>query len=136
MADPLPLPVGILRLPRGPDSSGSRGFSARDSLRDRDRDRDHDDSRGDEHSQAFPGASPELQAARAALRERFLRLLGRARGRAARFSLRNGLGLRAVLAAADRESAAFQVDSLRTPLGIQGAALLRSSDVLAFSFPL
>ncbi|NXB29669.1 GEMI7 protein, partial [Eulacestoma nigropectus] len=119
MADPLPLPVGILRLPRGPDSSGSRGFSRRDSRRD---------------SRDLPGASPELQGARAALRERFLRLLGCARGRPARFSLWNGILVDAEFGAADVESAAIQVDSLRTPLGIQGAALLRCGDVLAFSF--
>ncbi|NWW56443.1 GEMI7 protein, partial [Ifrita kowaldi] len=126
MADPLPLPVGILRLPRGPDISGSRGFSC--------------DSRWDSrcrNSQDFPGASPEeLQSARAALRERFLRLLGLARGRPARFCLWSGILLEAEFGASDRESAAFQVDSLRTPLGIQGSALLRGSDVLAFSFPL
>ncbi|NXY23450.1 GEMI7 protein, partial [Atrichornis clamosus] len=118
MDDPLPIPVGILRLPRGPDGSG-RGFS-RDSRRSRD----------------LPGASPEAQGARAALRERFLRILAWARGRPARFSLWMGIQVDAVFGAADVESVAFQVDSLRTPLGIQGAALLRCSDVLAFSFPL
>ncbi|NWW77615.1 GEMI7 protein, partial [Climacteris rufus] len=117
MADPIPIPVGILRLPRGPDSSGSRGFSRR-------------------HSRDIPGVSPDVQGARAALRERFLRLLGFARGRPARFSLWNGIGVDAVFGSADVESVAFQVDSLRTPLGIQGSALLRCSDVLAFSFPL
>ncbi|NWV07367.1 GEMI7 protein, partial [Ptilonorhynchus violaceus] len=116
---PIPVPVGILRLPRGPDASGSRGFS-RDPRRRPSRD--------------SPGASPEAQGARALLRERFLRLLGAARGRPARFSLWNGIGVDAVFGAADVESVAFQVDSLRTPLGIQGAALLRCSDVLAFSF--
>ncbi|NXC00950.1 GEMI7 protein, partial [Orthonyx spaldingii] len=76
------------------------------------------------------------QSARAALRERFLRLLGRARGRPARFRLWGGLAVEAALGAADAEPAAFQVDSLRTPLGLQGAALLRCGDVLAFSVPL
>ncbi|NWW02299.1 GEMI7 protein, partial [Oreocharis arfaki] len=118
MTDPLPLPVRILRLPRGPDGSGSRGFSRGFSRRD------------------SPGASPELQGARAALRERFLRLLGRARGRPARFSLWSGTELEAEFGAADLEFPRFQVDSLRTPLGMQGAALLRAGDVLAFSFPL
>ncbi|NWV68874.1 GEMI7 protein, partial [Malurus elegans] len=116
MTDPLPVPVPILRLPRGPDSSGGRGFCR--------------DSRG--NSQHFP----ELQAARAALRERFLRLLSSARGRPARFWLWSGISVDAVFGAADAEPVAFQVDSLRTPLGVQGAALLRCGDVLAFSFPL
>ncbi|NXO11699.1 GEMI7 protein, partial [Oriolus oriolus] len=118
---PLPLPVGILRLPRGPDASGSRGFSRDPRQNSR------------QNSQLFPGSSPALQGARAALRQRFLRLLGRARGRPARFSLWSGIRVDAVFGASDRESAAFQVDSLRTPLGVQGAALLRASDVLAFS---
>ncbi|NWI91589.1 GEMI7 protein, partial [Pitta sordida] len=53
---------------------------------------------------------------RAALRERFLRGLSAARGRPARFSLRSGIRVDAVFAAADVESAEFQVDSLVTPL--------------------
>ncbi|XP_068854430.1 gem-associated protein 7-like [Aphelocoma coerulescens] len=119
--DPLPLPVRILRLPRGPDSSGSRGFSCPSRC----------------PSRNLPGDSPELlQSARAALRERFLRLLGSARGRRARFSLCSGVLLDAELGAAPVESGPFQVDRLRTPLGMQAAALLRASDVLAFSFPL
>ncbi|NXH58492.1 GEMI7 protein, partial [Rhabdornis inornatus] len=76
------------------------------------------------------------QSARAALRERFLRLLSSARGRPARFSLWNGILLDAEFGAADVHSGAFQVDSLQTPLGIQGSALLRYGDVLEFSFPL
>ncbi|NWV16948.1 GEMI7 protein, partial [Origma solitaria] len=117
MAEALPLPVGVLRLPRAPDPSGSRGFSGDNSRRS---------SRD----------SPELQSARAALRERFLRLLSSARGRPARFRLWSGTEVHAVFGAADVEAVAIQVDSLRTPLGVQSAALLRCSDVLAFSFPL
>ncbi|NXU19720.1 GEMI7 protein, partial [Pardalotus punctatus] len=117
MSDPLPLPVRILRLPRGPDSSGSRGFCG-------------------SGPRWCPRDPPELQRCRAALRERFLRLLGAARGRPARFCLWNGTGVDAVFGAADVESVAIQVDSLRTPLGTQRAALLRCSDVLAFCFPL
>ncbi|NWW28124.1 GEMI7 protein, partial [Falcunculus frontatus] len=123
MTSPFPLPVPILRLPRGPDASGSRGFSRNSPSR---------------NSQPFPGSSPELQSSRALLRERFLRLLSLARGRPARFRLRSGLLLDAVFgaAAAAAGSAPFQVDSLRTPLGTQRAALLRGGDVLAFSVPL
>ncbi|NXF84390.1 GEMI7 protein, partial [Sclerurus mexicanus] len=71
-----------------------------------------------------------------ALRERFLRVLGAARGRGCRFSLRSGLTVRGEFAAADRELAALQVDSLRTPLGVEAAALLRGGDVVAFGFVL
>ncbi|NXG99634.1 GEMI7 protein, partial [Loxia leucoptera] len=130
MADPIPVPVGILRLPRGPDSSGSRGFSRhRDNSRDPDNSQDPRDNSRD-NSPFFRA----VQSARAALRERFLRLLGRARGKRARFCLWNGLRLLADFGAADLHSGAFQVDSLLTPLGIQASALLRSGDVLEFSF--
>ncbi|XP_066426047.1 gem-associated protein 7 [Molothrus aeneus] len=121
MADPIPVPVGILRLPRGPDSSGSRGFD-RHRHRDRSRERSRD--------------LAAVQGARAELRARFLRLLGRARGKRSRFCLWNGLRVLADFGAADVQSGAFQVDSLRTPLGVQASALLRSGDVLEFSFPL
>ncbi|NWI35072.1 GEMI7 protein, partial [Sula dactylatra] len=57
-----------------------------------------------------------------------------ARGRPTRFSLRAGVCVDAVFGAADVEAVAFQVDALQTPLGVQAAALLRYSDVLAYSF--
>ncbi|XP_039579138.1 gem-associated protein 7, partial [Passer montanus] len=89
MADPIPVPVAILRLPRGPDSSGSRGFS-----------REHRGRSRQDGPEGAPEGAPEdsrcpaaLQRARALLRERFLRLLGRARGRRARFRLCTGLRL-------------------------------------------
>uniref|UniRef100_A0A8C3QNW7 SUZ-C domain-containing protein n=1 Tax=Cyanoderma ruficeps TaxID=181631 RepID=A0A8C3QNW7_9PASS len=119
MADPIPVPVGILRLPRGPDSSGSRGFSLNS--------RPGENSRGSENSRD----SGAVQKARAELRERFLRLLSGARGRPGRFCLWGGIRLRADFGAADVESG-----TLQTPLGIQRAALLRSGDLLEFSFPL
>ncbi|NWT16008.1 GEMI7 protein, partial [Vireo altiloquus] len=76
------------------------------------------------------------QRARAELRRRFLLLLGLSRGRSARFCLRSQVLVSAEFGASDRECSRIQVDSLRTPLGIQGAALLRASDILEFSFPL
>ncbi|NWR40771.1 GEMI7 protein, partial [Tachuris rubrigastra] len=72
--------------------------------------------------------------ARAALRERFLRVLGAARGRPSRFSLRAGIRVDAEFGAADLEFRTLQVDALRTPLGVEAAALLRAGDVLGFSF--
>ncbi|NXR77659.1 GEMI7 protein, partial [Pycnonotus jocosus] len=51
------------------------------------------------------------QGARAALRERFLRLLGRARGRPVRFCLWSGIRVDAEFGAADVESGNFQVQS-------------------------
>ncbi|XP_030826529.1 LOW QUALITY PROTEIN: gem-associated protein 7 [Camarhynchus parvulus] len=130
MADPIPVPVGILRLPRGPDSSGSRGFSRhRDRDRDRDQGRDQDRDRDRDRDRRAERAGPPA-------RELSLRLLGGRRGKRSRFCLCTGLGLRADFGAADVHCGAFQVDSLWTPLGVQASALLRSGDVLEFSFPL
>ncbi|XP_023804261.1 gem-associated protein 7, partial [Cyanistes caeruleus] len=107
--------------------------NSRDNSRDsrgNSQDNSREDSREDPRD---PGAE---QRARAALRERFLRLLGSARGRRTRFSLWSGILVPAEFGAADPQTGALQVDSLQTPLGIQGSALLRSGDVLEFSFPL
>ncbi|NXW56196.1 GEMI7 protein, partial [Eurystomus gularis] len=48
--------------------------------------------------------------------------------------LRAGVCVDAVFGAADVDGVALQVDALRTPLGVQAAALLRCADVLAYSF--
>ncbi|NXT59026.1 GEMI7 protein, partial [Pluvianellus socialis] len=75
------------------------------------------------------------QGTRATLRQRYLRGLAAARGRPTRFVLRAGVRVEAVFGAADvEEAAALQVDALRTPLGVQAAALLRCADVVAYSF--
>ncbi|XP_074021281.1 gem-associated protein 7 [Numenius arquata] len=115
---PVPVPVGVLRLPRGPDGC-SRGFSPTSP-----------------RFQALLGGddTAAVQDARAALRQRYLRGLAAARGRPARFCLRAGVQVDAIFGAADVEAVAFQVDALRTPLGVEAAALLRCTDVLAFSF--
>ncbi|NXF98663.1 GEMI7 protein, partial [Eubucco bourcierii] len=73
---------------------------------------------------------------RSALRQRFLRALAAARGRRLRLWLPGGLRLEATFGAADSEPVTIQVDQLRTPLGLQDAALLRCGDLIAFSFPL
>ncbi|XP_068273517.1 gem-associated protein 7 [Nyctibius grandis] len=113
---PVLVPVGILRLPRGPDGH-SRGFSP-----------------SSPRFQARLGGDAVAQGARARLRQRYLRGLAAARGRPTRFWLRAGVRVEAVFGAADVEGVAVQVDALRTPLGVQAAALLRCADVLAFSF--
>ncbi|NXL05056.1 GEMI7 protein, partial [Mesembrinibis cayennensis] len=115
----VPVPVGVLRLPRGPDGC-SRGFSP-----------------SSPRFQALlggPATTTATQGARATLRQRYLRGLAAARGRPTRFCLRTGVRVDAVFGAADVEAVAFQVDALRTPLGVQAAALLRCADVLAYSF--
>ncbi|NXI37191.1 GEMI7 protein, partial [Galbula dea] len=120
------VPVGVLRLPWGPEGS-SRGFSP-----------------SSPRYQAFLGGAGEgggaeeaaaaAQGTRAALRQRYLRSLAAAKGHPTRFYLWGGVQVDAVFGAADVEAVAIQVDSLQTPLGVQGAALLRCSDILAYSF--
>ncbi|XP_042653213.1 gem-associated protein 7 [Tyto alba] len=118
----MPVPVGVIRLPRGPEGPG-RGFSPTSP-----------------RFQALLGAeeaggtTATIQGVRASLRERYLRGLGAARGRPTQFCLRAGVRVDAVFGAADVEAVAVQVDALRTPLGVQAAALLRCTDVLAYSF--
>ncbi|NXG70007.1 GEMI7 protein, partial [Baryphthengus martii] len=116
-----PIPMGILRLPRGPEGSG-RGFDPASSPRFR---------------ASLPGSEAEEtaeQGIRAALRSRYLRAAAAARDRPARFQLRGGIGVEAVFGASDVESGAFQVDALRPPLGVQAAAVLRGSDVVSYAF--
>uniref|UniRef100_A0A8C3BQH2 GEMI7 protein n=1 Tax=Cairina moschata TaxID=8855 RepID=A0A8C3BQH2_CAIMO len=81
-----------------------------------------------------PKTSSPPQAARAALRLRYLRSLGAMRGLPVSFTLHEGGRVGAVVAAADAPPLAFQVDALRTPLGLQAAALLRCSDIIAYAF--
>ncbi|NXE31011.1 GEMI7 protein, partial [Ardeotis kori] len=112
----MPVPVGVLRLPRGPEGHG-RGFDP-----------------ASPRFQALLGEDAATQAARATLRRRYLRGLAAARGRPARFRLRGGVEVDAVFGAGDVGATAFQVDALQTPLGVEGAALLRFVDVLVYSF--
>uniref|UniRef100_A0A8B9ZX63 SUZ-C domain-containing protein n=1 Tax=Anas zonorhyncha TaxID=75864 RepID=A0A8B9ZX63_9AVES len=120
---PMAVPVSVLRLPRGPEGS-SRGFSP-----------------SSPRFQALlgtggghPKTSSPPQAARAALRLRYLRSLGAMRGLPVSFTLHEGGRVGAVVAAADAPPLAFQVDALCTPLGLQVAALLRCSDIIAYAF--
>ncbi|KAM9166924.1 LOW QUALITY PROTEIN: gem-associated protein 7 [Mergus octosetaceus] len=121
------VPVSVLRLPRGPEGS-SRGFSP-----------------SSPRFQALTGTgalggsqktSSPPQAARAALRLRYLRSLGAMRGLPVSFTLHERGRVGAVVAAADAVPLTFQVDALRTPLGLQAAALLRCSDIIAYAFEL
>uniref|UniRef100_A0A803XPA1 SUZ-C domain-containing protein n=1 Tax=Meleagris gallopavo TaxID=9103 RepID=A0A803XPA1_MELGA len=83
-----------------------------------------------------PGAagSRAMQATRAALRRRFLLSLAAARGQRVTFILCQHGRVGAVGGNDGGAAAAFQVDALQTPLGVQRAALLRGRDVVAFGF--
>ncbi|NXX51916.1 GEMI7 protein, partial [Tricholaema leucomelas] len=117
----MPVPVGVLRLPRGPPDGYSRGFATAAA------------------AAAVTGSSnteAEVQQLRALLRQRFLRALTAARNHPVRFWFPGGLRLEATFRATDSEPVTVQVDELRTPLGVQAAALLRCGDLIAFDFHL
>lgn len=130
---PMAVPVSVLRLPRGPDSSG-RGFGPSTQRPRRD------------PPPEVTEATRAIQRARAALRRRFLLCLVAARGQRVTFVLCQRVRVNAVLGAAwvpggtegggsdGGAAVAFQVDALQTPLGVQKAALLRGGDVVAFGF--
>lgn len=123
--------VAVVRLPRGPDGT-SRGF--------------------DPNSPRFQALGPaslasalsacpdaereEQQAARVALRERYLRSLLAMAGRPVRFTLHEKVSVAAVFGASDIDVLNFHVSDLETPLGVQREALLRCPDIIAYSFEL
>ncbi|XP_062033172.1 gem-associated protein 7 [Lepus europaeus] len=123
MQTPLATPVPVLRLPRGPDGF-SRGFAP-----------------GGRRAPLKPGppaaqepAEPREQRARAALRERYLRSLLAMVGRQVSFTLHEGVRVAARFGAADLDIANLYVSQLQTPIGVQAEALLRCSDVIAYTF--
>uniref|UniRef100_A0A4X2JRT9 Gem nuclear organelle associated protein 7 n=1 Tax=Vombatus ursinus TaxID=29139 RepID=A0A4X2JRT9_VOMUR len=115
---PIPIPVPVIRLPRGPDGT-SRGFCA---ARGRDR--------------AGSVAEVAEQQARAALRERYLRSILAMVGRPVHFTLHERVQVDAHFGATDLDVANFHVSQLQTPLGVQGEALLRCADIISYSFQL
>ncbi|XP_015684751.1 gem-associated protein 7 [Protobothrops mucrosquamatus] len=122
------VPVAVLRLPRGPDGS-SRGF--------------------DPNSPRFQALGPSSlssracedpanlqleQEARVAMRERYLRSLLAMVGQPVNFVMYEKVNVTALFGASDIDILNFQVSGLQTPLGIQREALLRCSDIIAYSF--
>uniref|UniRef100_A0A8D0BHR5 Gem nuclear organelle associated protein 7 n=1 Tax=Salvator merianae TaxID=96440 RepID=A0A8D0BHR5_SALMN len=124
------VPVAVLRLPRGPDGL-SRGFAP-----------------SSPRFQALgptslPSAAPEdasvlqrEQESRVALRERYLRSLLAMAGQPVSFTMYEKVSVTAVFGTSDIDVLNFQVSELQTPLGVQKEALLRCSDIIAYSFQL
>lgn len=124
--------VKVLRLPRGPDLSG-RGFdptSARyvalcpSSIP------------ASTSSRIDPSMLKEEQRLRSELRERFLRTLIATTDKQVNFRLYEKVQVQAKFGASDIDVLNFQVSDLQTPLGVQKEALLRSQDVISYSFNL
>ncbi|XP_066494326.1 gem-associated protein 7 [Tiliqua scincoides] len=118
------VPVAVVRLPRGPDGT-SRGF--------------------DPNSPRFQALGPaslsselssEQQQARVALRERYLRSLLAMAGQPVCFTMHEKVSITASFGASDIDILNFHVSDLETPLGVQREALLRCSDIIAYSFEL
>ncbi|EDM08184.1 rCG54304, isoform CRA_a [Rattus norvegicus] len=123
----IPVPVPVLRLPRGPDGF-SRGFAPdgrRTILRP---------EVGEGRIQDPPES--QEQRARAALRERYLRSLLAMVGHPVSFTLHEGVHVTAQFGATDLDVANFYVSQLQTPIGVQAEALLRCSDIISYSFKL
>ncbi|XP_026189137.1 gem-associated protein 7 [Mastacembelus armatus] len=123
-------PVSVLRLPKGPDPS-SRGFDpssprfialCRTSI----------------PTAAAPEADAEQlqteQHARSVLRETFLRCLLSMSNKKVRFHMHGKVKLEATFGASDIDILNFQVSDLHTPIGVQKEALIRSQDVIWFTF--
>nr|XP_044990014.1 gem-associated protein 7 isoform X2 [Jaculus jaculus] len=127
----IPVPVPVLRLPRGPDGF-SRGF-APDGRRARLRP-EAPDIQGRPSVQESQDSRE--QQARAALRERYLRSLLAMVGRPVGFTLHEGVHVTAHFGATDLDVANFYVSQLQTPIGVQAEALLRCSDIISYTFKL
>ncbi|KAL8219765.1 UNVERIFIED_CONTAM: Gem-associated protein 7 [Gekko kuhli] len=130
LASMMEMPVAVVRLPRGPDGT-SRGF--------------------DPSSPRFQALGPssltsvitpspaeleQEQQGRVVLRERYLRSLLAMAGRPVSFTMYEKVGVTALFGASDIDVLNFQVSKLQTPLGVQKQALLRCSDIIAYSFEL
>ncbi|XP_074170256.1 gem-associated protein 7 isoform X2 [Rhinolophus sinicus] len=131
MQTPLASPVPVLRLPRGPDGL-SRGFAPdgrRAPLKP-------EVPETPESSVIHECRESQEQQARAALRERYLRSLLAMVGRQVSFTLHEGVHVTAHFGATDLDVANFYVSQLQTPIGVQAEALLRCSDIIAYTFKL
>ncbi|XP_026571306.1 gem-associated protein 7 [Pseudonaja textilis] len=120
--------VSVLRLPRGPDGS-SRGFDPSSP-----RFQALGPSSLPSVAYKDPAVLEEEQEARVALRERYLRSLLAMAGQPVNFTMYEKVNVTAFFGASDIDILNFHVSQLQTPLGVQREALLRCSDIIAYSF--
>jgi len=123
-------PMSVLRLPRGPDGSNSRGFDPASprfiAL--------CATSIPCATSAAEPEEAAEEQHARSVLRERFLRCLLSTANKKVQFCMYGKVDVHATFGASDIDVLNFQVSDLQTPIGVQKEALIRCQDVISYSF--
>ncbi|XP_004075441.3 gem-associated protein 7 isoform X1 [Oryzias latipes] len=123
-------PVPVLRLPKGPDPN-SRGFdpnSPRYIALCRTTVATTEAAGGDEEE------LQQEQHARSVLRERFLRCLLAMNNKKVRFNMHENVTVEATFGSSDIDVLNFQVSDLHTPIGVQKEALIRSQDVISFTF--
>lgn len=136
MQTPLARPVPVLRLPRGPDGF-SRGFAPDARRAARACASVVAEVSGPAGAAEEPQEEPpeaQEQRVRAALRERYLRSLLAMAGRPVSFTMHEGVQVTAHFGASDLDVANFYVSQLHTPIGVQAEALLRCSDIIAYTF--
>ncbi|XP_047450726.1 gem-associated protein 7 isoform X2 [Mugil cephalus] len=124
------MPVSVIRLPRGPDPN-SRGFDpksprfvalCRTSIVT------------SSASETDPEQLQKEQHARSVLREGFLRCLLSIANKKVQFHMHEKVNVEATFGASDIDVLNFQVSNLHTPIGVQKEALIRSQDVISFTF--
>ncbi|XP_075770546.1 gem-associated protein 7 isoform X2 [Pelodiscus sinensis] len=124
------VPVSVIRLPRGPNGT-SRGFDPSSPR--------YQALSPMSISTVGPGKEGHLeqeQQGRVALRERYLHSLLAMVGHLVHFTLYERVNVSALFDASDIDILNFQVSDLQTPLGVHREALLRCSDIIAYTFEL
>lgn len=124
------VPVAVVRLPRGPDGT-SRGFDPNSP-----RFQALAPPRLSSLAPTNPADAVQEQESRVVLRERYLRSLLAMAGRPVNFTMYGTVMVSALFGSSDIDILNFQVSDLQTPLGVQREALLRCSDIIAYSFEL
>ncbi|KAF7669007.1 hypothetical protein LDENG_00269490 [Lucifuga dentata] len=126
-------PVSVLRLPKGPEPNGSRGFDptsprfialCRTSISTL--------VASEEDAEQLQ----REQCARSALRESFLRCLLSMANKKVQFHMYEKVKVEATFGACDIDVLNFQVSDLHTPIGVQKEALIRCQDVISYTFHL
>ena len=74
------------------------------------------------------------QNARSVLRESFLRCLLTTANKKVQFHMYENVKVEATFGSSDIDVLNFQVSDLQTPIGVQKEALIRSQDVISYTF--
>ncbi|XP_028321100.1 gem-associated protein 7 [Gouania willdenowi] len=125
------IPVSVLRLPRGPDPN-SRGFDPQSPRFIALCTTSIPTSAASHDTEQLQ----EEQRVRSMLRENFLRCLLSVNNKKVHFHMLEKVNVEATFGSSDIDVLNFQVSDLHTPIGVQKEALIRSRDVISFTFDL